>query len=227
MRTSVLRIIIPLAALGWFTVIAAGCAENAHQHGDPSVNPGAAPAEQSGDIKAFSAKGEAEPAAEAPQATPEAQAQPAPAAPGAAAAGQAPAAAAPATAESVQPGAAPVGDPAAKAVGAQSDKTSTSKPNTAVSADSTAKIQPVAKTKVGDEPKDPAIKPGMKPGAASMPNPAAKGCIEKGGAYKIVDSDRGQTGLCMFRDGSRCEAWRLFRGQCKPGECKKPSGICD
>lgn len=47
-----------------------------------------------------------------------------------------------------------------------------------------------------------------------MPNPASVYCEEHGGALDIRDSDAGQTGMCVFPDGSECEEWAFFRGEC-------------
>jgi putative hemolysin len=54
--------------------------------------------------------------------------------------------------------------------------------------------------------------------AANMPNPASVYCEEEGG---VVDSrtqeDGGQVGVCVFADGSECDEWAFFRGECEPG----------
>lgn len=42
-----------------------------------------------------------------------------------------------------------------------------------------------------------------------MPNPSSAYCIEMGG--KPVND------MCHFPDGSECELWAFFRGECKPG----------
>lgn len=39
-------------------------------------------------------------------------------------------------------------------------------------------------------------------------NPAAENCVAKGGAS--------QNGICMFPNGSQCDEWALYRGECKP-----------
>ena len=49
-----------------------------------------------------------------------------------------------------------------------------------------------------------------------MPNPASKNCIDKG--YKLEireDKDGGQYGICIFSNGSECEEWKFFRGECE------------
>ncbi len=50
-----------------------------------------------------------------------------------------------------------------------------------------------------------------------MANPASTFCAEKGGQVKLVtDASGGQMGLCIWPDGSQCEEWAFYRGQCKP-----------
>jgi len=50
-----------------------------------------------------------------------------------------------------------------------------------------------------------------------LANPASAFCIEKGGQVNIVtDASGGQSGVCVFPDGSRCEEWAFYRGQCVP-----------
>jgi hypothetical protein len=54
---------------------------------------------------------------------------------------------------------------------------------------------------------------------ADMPNPASVYCEEKGGQLEIREDDSGgQTGYCVFEDGSECEEWTYFRGECQPGD---------
>ena len=64
-------------------------------------------------------------------------------------------------------------------------------------------------------PAPPTSKPGM-------PNPASKYCGDQGGKLEIRDETSGQVGYCVFSDGSECEEWAYFRGECAPGG-KKPS----
>lgn len=54
---------------------------------------------------------------------------------------------------------------------------------------------------------------------SQLPNPASKYCIEQG--YNITirtNPDGSQTGYCVFPDGSECEEWAYFRGECKYDE---------
>jgi len=49
-----------------------------------------------------------------------------------------------------------------------------------------------------------------------MPNPASVYCTDNGWTLNIVDGKDGQYGMCTFSDGSKCEEWSYFRGECKP-----------
>jgi len=50
-------------------------------------------------------------------------------------------------------------------------------------------------------------------------NPASENCVAKGGAiHTVTDPNGGQRGICAFQDGSSCEEWALFHGECRPGE---------
>jgi uncharacterized protein len=64
------------------------------------------------------------------------------------------------------------------------------------------------------------------PGGAQLANPASVNCEKKGGRLEIRTEPAGQYGVCVFADGSRCEEWALFRGKCRPGECRDDSGRC-
>jgi putative hemolysin len=55
-------------------------------------------------------------------------------------------------------------------------------------------------------------------GNANMPNPASVYCEENGGTVKIITAEDGsQSGVCVFPDGSECDEWSYFRGECEPG----------
>lgn len=62
-------------------------------------------------------------------------------------------------------------------------------------------------------------KPGAtaaEPPAAQIANPASVNCEQKGGKLEIVDEPAGQRGICVLADGTRCEEWAFFRGECPP-----------
>ena len=53
----------------------------------------------------------------------------------------------------------------------------------------------------------------------NMPNPASVFCDQHGGKLEIVTAaDGSQGGICIFPDGSMCDEWAYFRGECKPGD---------
>ena len=52
---------------------------------------------------------------------------------------------------------------------------------------------------------------------SSMANPAAVYCEEHGGTIEIRHSPSGEYGVCLFDDGSECEEWAFYRGECEPG----------
>jgi len=52
---------------------------------------------------------------------------------------------------------------------------------------------------------------------AGLANPAAVYCEEQGYTLEIrTDADGGQYGVCIFPDGSECEEWAFYRGECSP-----------
>ena len=51
-----------------------------------------------------------------------------------------------------------------------------------------------------------------------LANPASVFCEENGGTLEIRDEADGQVGVCVFPDGSECEEWAYYRGECGPGE---------
>lgn len=51
-----------------------------------------------------------------------------------------------------------------------------------------------------------------------LPNPASVFCRDNGGTLEIrKDAAGNETGFCLFPDGTECEEWAFFRGECKPG----------
>jgi putative hemolysin len=53
---------------------------------------------------------------------------------------------------------------------------------------------------------------------ANMANPASVFCEEQGGKLDMrQDASGGVAGVCVFPDGSECDEWAYFRGECQPG----------
>lgn len=51
----------------------------------------------------------------------------------------------------------------------------------------------------------------------NMPNPASAYCVEQGFTSEIrTAADGSQAGYCIFPDGSECDEWAYFRGECGP-----------
>jgi putative hemolysin len=53
-----------------------------------------------------------------------------------------------------------------------------------------------------------------------MANPASNYCIENGGKSEIINNENGQSGICVFSDGSQCDEWAFFRKECEMGQNK-------
>lgn len=71
----------------------------------------------------------------------------------------------------------------------------------------------------GKEPMEPEPEP------VGLANPASEYCVEEGGVLEIRrDENGGQFGMCTFPDGSECEEWALFRGECAAGDSLEGEG---
>ncbi len=54
--------------------------------------------------------------------------------------------------------------------------------------------------------------------SAGLPNPASVYCEEQGYTVEIrTAEDGGEYGVCIFSDGSECDEWAFYRGECAPG----------
>jgi hypothetical protein len=57
-----------------------------------------------------------------------------------------------------------------------------------------------------------------------MPNPASIYCERNGNKLDIrTAADGSQTGICVFPDGSTCDEWAYFRGECGLAAQKSPT----
>ena len=62
-------------------------------------------------------------------------------------------------------------------------------------------------------PESPTTQPTME----TLPNPASAFCEQHGYTLEIrTPADGSQTGVCIFPDGSECDEWAFFRGDCTP-----------
>jgi len=53
---------------------------------------------------------------------------------------------------------------------------------------------------------------------SGLANPASAFCEEGGGKVDIREEADGQVGYCVFPDGSECEEWAYYRGECGHSE---------
>jgi putative hemolysin len=51
---------------------------------------------------------------------------------------------------------------------------------------------------------------------AGLANPASQFCEEQGYRLEMREEAGGTVGYCIFDDGSECEEWAFFRGECSP-----------
>jgi putative hemolysin len=73
----------------------------------------------------------------------------------------------------------------------------------ALTACSTTQIQVVTDTPATDMPQ------------VGLPNPASVYCEQNGNQHEIqIAADGSQSGICIFPDGSTCDEWAYFRGEC-------------
>ena len=57
-----------------------------------------------------------------------------------------------------------------------------------------------------------------------IPNPASVYCKQQGNKHEIrMAADGNQNGICVFPDGSECDEWAYFRGECGPAAQKSPT----
>jgi len=57
-----------------------------------------------------------------------------------------------------------------------------------------------------------------------MPNPASVYCTQDGNKLEIhTAADSSQNGICIFPDGSTCDEWAYYRGECGPTAQKSPT----
>jgi putative hemolysin len=58
----------------------------------------------------------------------------------------------------------------------------------------------------------------------NMPNPASVYCEQNGYTLEIrTAADSSQSGVCIFPDGSACDEWAYYRGECGPAAENNPT----
>ena len=58
----------------------------------------------------------------------------------------------------------------------------------------------------------------------NMPNPASVYCVQHGNKLEIHSAaDGSQSGVCVFPNGSTCDEWAYFRGECGLGAQASPT----
>lgn len=58
----------------------------------------------------------------------------------------------------------------------------------------------------------------------AMPNPASVYCTQNGNKLEIrTVADGSQNGVCIFPDGSTCDEWAYYRGECGPAAQTLPT----
>ncbi len=62
---------------------------------------------------------------------------------------------------------------------------------------------------------------------AGLANPASVYCEEQGGTLEMREGEDGTTGYCVFDDGSECEEWAFFRGECEAGGALGGAGLAN
>jgi putative hemolysin len=61
----------------------------------------------------------------------------------------------------------------------------------------------------------PTTAPDAEPTMSTLPNPASVYCAQQGGKSEIrTAADGSQAGYCILQDGSECDEWAYFRGEC-------------
>jgi putative hemolysin len=62
---------------------------------------------------------------------------------------------------------------------------------------------------------------------AELANPAAAYCEGQGYTVELRTDENGAYGVCIFPDGTECDEWAFYRGECGPGETARATGTSD
>jgi putative hemolysin len=61
---------------------------------------------------------------------------------------------------------------------------------------------------------------------AALPNPASVYCTQQGNKLEIhTAADGSQNGVCVFPNGSSCDEWAYYRGECGPAAQESPTPV--
>jgi putative hemolysin len=78
--------------------------------------------------------------------------------------------------------------------------------------------EPSASAAQPSRPAGPSQTPAPANTSSNLANPASVNCVQKGNRLEIrTAADGSQVGICIFPDGSQCEEWAFFRGECAQG----------
>jgi putative hemolysin len=74
------------------------------------------------------------------------------------------------------------------------------------------------------------LTPTIEPTMSTLPNPASVYCEQQGYTSEIrTASDGSQSGVCIFPDGSECDEWAYYHGECSPasqgGSMPNPASV--
>jgi putative hemolysin len=62
----------------------------------------------------------------------------------------------------------------------------------------------------------------------SLSNPASIFCEQQGYTLEIrTAADNSQAGVCVFKDGSECDEWAYYHGECKPATIETPTSTSE
>jgi len=65
------------------------------------------------------------------------------------------------------------------------------------------------------------ITPNSSSNSANLPNPASQNCLDHQGRLEALEETAGTLNICKFPDGSECEEWQFYRGECQKGQTTK------
>lgn len=57
-----------------------------------------------------------------------------------------------------------------------------------------------------------------------LPNPASVFCVEQGGTLEMRNEEAGTYGVCKFSDGTECDEWKFYRGECADNKTQTQTG---